>query len=401
MEKRKVRGFNDMKLHNRRTIWELICANRPISRAQLAKMTKMSPTSISRLLVKLIELNLIDERPEPQTAIGRRATLIDIKSDAFFSIGIHVEVDVVQLCLLDMENIPRSLLERKIRGKQMKQQDFAEKAYAVYEEMLATTGILDEQVKVIGVSIAGIVDELNGITISSPQMHWKNVPTRDVVAQKFGKPTFLENDVKASVLEEYTRYDDFKVKSLAYLTLSVGIGSACMFNGKVLHGANSTAGEIEHVTMNPEGQPCSCGRRGCLYTLLSEKSLLQRIHKHSKSSNTIEKWIVARREGKAWAITVAKEFSTFLAMAINLLMRVYDPNIIIVGGTLISRQPEILEMAIEQENIIQEPLRSNIKVVLARSSGHESVIGAAIIAKNKYLTSLINDTDDNGKDSEK
>lgn len=381
---------HDMKLHNRAMIWDLIFNSRPISRAQLAKTAAMSPTSITRIVAELLAFGLLVESPTTQIGVGRKATMLDINRDALFSFGFDIDVEMLQACLLDLDNQPRVILDRKLPEKGMAPEAVVAIALEMYHEILASANIAADKVKAVGVSVAGTVDHVRGIVKISPQLHWKNVELRGLVEAGFGIPAVFENDVKAAIVEEHVRHPECRVGNIAYLTIGSGIGAALMFGGRLLRGGNNAAGEIGHITVQPGGEPCDCGRHGCLYTCLSETFLLKKIRRLSAlPSADFGDWITAQRDGEAWAVGLSNEVAGHIAMALNQILCSYDPQIVLVGGRLVESQPELLDLALEKKGFIYEAIRSDAHIFRSLSSPHDSVIGVAIMAKAMYIETLL------------
>lgn len=357
----------------------------------MAKATDMSPTSITRIVGELLSFGLLVETAQTHKGLGRKATMLEIDRDAVFSVGIDIDVDALQTCLIDLDNRPRSFLDRKLGGRLLTPSEAVEIAYTMYIEMLATTGIPEDKVRALGVNVGGTVDRFNGKVVVSPQLHWRNVEIGKLMEARFGLPARVENDVKSAVYEEYVRYPAFRAESVAYLTIGQGIGAAVMYNGALLRGASNAAGEIGHITVQPDGDLCDCGRRGCLYTCLSEKALLKKIRNLHRPSTTIERWCRARQEGETWAVELAEEVAGYVAMALNHIICSYDPEIVIVGGRLLYAMPELLDFALGSKGFIYEELRSDVRVMHSQSKYQDAVIGAAIMAKTHFLGKLLNE----------
>jgi predicted NBD/HSP70 family sugar kinase len=380
-----------MKLHNREMVWELILGSRPVSRARLAKMTEMSPTSITRIVGDLLEFGLLVEEPDTHGGVGRRAILLDVNADALFTVGIDIDVHSVNTCLLDLNNRPRITLQRR-HGKDLRSPaGVVETACAMYGEMVADTGVSKDKVKAVGISVGGTVDHEQGIVKVSPQLHWKNVALRDLAEKAFGVPAILENDVKAAILEEYVCHRENRAGNVAYLTIGSGIGAALMYEGKLLRGGSNAAGEIGHTTVQPSGELCDCGRYGCLYTCLSEQYLLAAIHRFAGADAGIDQWIAAQRADETWANGLASEAAGYIAMALNQLLCSYDPQIIIVGGRLIQANPELLGIALQKKGLIYEALGSDARIVPSRTPNRDALIGAAILARSLHLDRLLHE----------
>jgi predicted NBD/HSP70 family sugar kinase len=388
----RVRDLTDMKLHNRALIWELILKSRPVSRARLAKMTDMSPTSITRIVGELDAFGLLVEAPSTRGGVGRKATMIGVDRDAVICVGADIDVDMVRTCLVDLEGVTRCCLERKVADNLAAPREIAVAAHAMYEEMLAICGIDESRVRALGVGVGGTVDRETGNVVASPQLHWRNAGVKDLFEERFRLPARIENDVKAAVYEEYARYPECRADSVAYLTIGHGIGSAVMYGGKLLRGGRNAAGEIGHITVRPDGDMCDCGRRGCLYSCLSEKAILKRIRRHGRSRAGMERWSLARVEGEPWALDLAGEVAGYIAMALNHILCSYDPEIVIVGGRLLYAQPDLLDLALGTRGFIYDALRSDARIMHSISRQRDTVAGVALMAQAAFLQNLLNET---------
>lgn len=384
-----IHDQRDMKLHNRASVWKLILESRPISRAQLARITDMSPTSIARIIGELLSFGLLRETPTTHVGVGRKATMLDIDADAVFSVGLDIDVDALRICLLDLENKPRAFHEKKLRPGRRTPGEMVEKAHAMHREILAASGVAAGRVQAVGVSVGGTVDNENGVVTASPQLHWRGVPLRRLVAERFRLPVVVENDAKASVYEGYVRHEEYRANNLAYLTIGFGLGSGVIHDGKLLRGGNNAAGEIGHITVDPKGELCDCGRRGCLYTCLSEGALLKKIRRAHAAAADIDHWARAKRQGEKWAVRLAAEVGGHVAIALNHLLCCYDPEIVVAGGRLFQSFPELLDMALATRGIIYEALRPAAQVMHSLSPCRDAAVGAALLAKAFFLEQLI------------
>jgi Transcriptional regulator/sugar kinase len=388
----KARDKLDMKLYNRAMVWDLILNARPVSRAQLAKTTSMSPTSITRIVSELIAFGLLVESPSTDTNVGRKAVLLDIDPDAVFTVGVEIDVHSITTCLLDLDNQVRIIREQKHEIDYPPPEKAVQTALAMYKDMLAMSGIASEKVKAAGVAIGGTVDHINGRIKVSPQLHWQNVRLQQLIEEAFEVPTVVENDVKAAIIEEYVRHRECRTPNIAYLTIGSGVGAAVMHHGRLLTGHNNAAGEVGHITVQPNGELCDCGRYGCLYTRLSEKNLRKRIGRLSGGTDDYASWTEAQSAGEAWAIGLANEISGYIAMALNQLLCSYDPETIIVGGRLIHANPGLLTAALDKQGLIYEALRSDAHIIPSKQPDQDALAGAAILARNVFLKKLLHET---------
>jgi glucokinase len=129
----------------------------------------------------------------------------------------------------------------------------------------------------IGVSFGGPVDAAAGLVrLSHHVPGWENVPLREILEAEFGVPASIDNDANVAALGEHHFGAGRGYDSLLYITVSTGVGGGWILNGEIWHGAEGMAGEIGHTVVDPDGPPCTCGKRGCLERLASGLYIAQR-----------------------------------------------------------------------------------------------------------------------------
>ncbi|MCC8181338.1 MAG: ROK family transcriptional regulator [Planctomycetes bacterium] len=385
----KARDKLEMKLHNRTMIWELIVNSRPISRAQLAKITGMSPTSITRIVGDLLAFGLLTEVPSVQNGVGRKAVMLDVERDAVLTLGIDLDVDSIKLCLLDLHNQIRAKNELRHDNSLRSPTAILARARTAFAKMLAESGIPAETVRAVGISVGGTVDHKRGVVTVSPQLHWENVQLGRMAGEMFGLTTVVENDVKAAIIEEFSKFPQCRAEDVAYLNIGSGIGAALMHDGNLLRGSSNAAGEIGHITVQPNGDLCDCGRYGCLYTCLSESTIIEKLRRFHGESACIPDWVAAYESGETWAAGLAGDIANYIAMALNQLLCCYDPEVVIAGGRLLHCFPALLDLALGKKGLIYEVLSSDARIFTTFSPGLDAMAGAAIIARRAYLDALL------------
>ncbi len=133
-------------------------------------------------------------------------------------------------------------------------------------ELLSAFGYNDEALAAIGVGLVGLIDINQGIVKRAPRMGWENVPVRDMLEQRLARPVAIENNVRAMALGEVLLGDGQNWPDFAFVYIGTGIGSGLIINGRLYRGSHGGAGEIGHITVDPNGEQCSCGTYGCLET---------------------------------------------------------------------------------------------------------------------------------------
>ena len=158
--------------------------------------------------------------------------------------------------------------------------------------MMALAAGLDEHlpgsIGAIGVSFGGPVDHQQGVVRLSHHIPgWEGFPLRDRLVQRFGAPAVIANDANAAAFGEFHSGAGLGCESMLYITISTGVGGGLIFNGKLWEGRDGMAGEIGHMSIDPNGPVCTCGKKGCVESIASgsaiacraQKKLLDPIHR--------------------------------------------------------------------------------------------------------------------------
>jgi len=247
----------------------------------------------------------------------------------------------------------------------------------------------------IGVAAAGILDTNRGIVTTSPNLpNWRNVPLRDILADKLGVVTYIINDASAAALGEHRFGAGMGFGNIIYLTVSTGIGGGIIIDGELYSGTDGCAGEVGHMTIEAGGPQCHCGNHGCLEALASgwavAKAAITRINDGGKSSIielvegrleniTAETVAVAARRGDRLAADIVAEAAEYLGIGLANLVNIFNPELIVIGGGLSKMGDMLLKPArkVLKERAFQLPA-DTVRVVRACLGSDAGIIGAAV-----------------------
>lgn len=192
----------------------------------------------------------------------------------------------------------------------------------------------------IGLGIPGLVDAQRGLSLFSPNFpQWQNVPVSATLAQSFGVPVRIDNDVRVNTIGEWRQGAGRGVQDLVMLTIGTGLGAGVVVDGHMLRGATNSAGEVGHMNMFRRGRPCNCGSQGCLSRYVSAVGIVQtyqekRAGQHlpadpAATPKTIQH---AAEAGEAAAIATYQAAGTLLGYGLTNIVNMYNPSVIIIGG---------------------------------------------------------------------
>jgi glucokinase len=191
----------------------------------------------------------------------------------------------------------------------------------------------------IGVGIPGAVDSARGRVEHAVNLGLVGLDLGDALAERTGLPVRVENDVNAAALGAFAREGGGPGDSLGYLNLGTGVAAGIVLDGRLWRGARGVAGEIGHLPVDPDGELCACGQRGCLETIAAGHSVA-RAWPHGE--HPIRHLFDAAAAGDPAALAVRDRFSTGVADAVRALVLSVDVERIVIGGGLSRLGEELL-----------------------------------------------------------
>ncbi|MGI6240995.1 MAG: ROK family protein [Candidatus Omnitrophota bacterium] len=211
------------------------------------------------------------------------------------------------------------------------------------EGIIRERGMTSRDLLGIGVGTPGAVNSRKGILPRSPNLPgWTNIPLRGILARRFKLPVYLANDANAAALGELMFGAGKSARHFIYITVSTGVGSGIVIDGKLFEGAGFVAGEFGHVSIVPDGLKCHCGRRGCLEAYASGTAIARFYGKSGKKKVEGAKGVgIAARLGDKTAIKSYRKAAYYLGIGIAGLMNVLNPEVIVIGGGVLKSAPAI------------------------------------------------------------
>jgi glucokinase len=247
--------------------------------------------------------------------------------------------------------------------------------------------------EVLGASLGvpGVVSRREGVVASSPNLPgWKSIPLLKRMSAAVDLPLLIENDANAAVFGEFWVGAGRGRQTVVLLTLGTGVGGGIMTDGRLLRGADGMAGEIGHLTVEREGQPCLCGNRGCLEQYSSATGIARR-YRQLKAENASgdpvpggEGSLTAARvhsravEGDPYALQTLREAGMYLGTALASLVNIINPESIIIGGGVLPAWDFFMPAAREEmlSRAFQAPAE-RVELVPAALGDRAGFIGAA------------------------
>lgn len=358
----------------------LIQKHKKVSRSQLAHLTMMSNTSVGKIVKELISDDLVIEVGQTEGEVGRRATLLEINSTGSFIIGVELDRSGIQIAFV-------TLTGKVIQKKQL-EFDTDKTAHDILDEIAEEILLLIDQVDnnisekiiAIGVSIPGLITWPEGRALSVPQFHWENIEIKACLEKKLDYVVYVDNHVRTVLLAEslYGSMKDFNDSVCIYI--GSGVGGAAMLNGEILRGHRNTLGEIGHMTLDPQGSMCDCGRLGCLQTFVSSSEIEKQVQQ------PMQKVFAAYHRKEDWAVRIINRAQTYLGLAISNVLCIYNPEAVLLAGPMVHGFPPLVQNVDGESNkYVWNPLKNSYHLIYPEIGRDSGVIGASALVLNEFL----------------
>ncbi|HJW83601.1 MAG TPA: ROK family transcriptional regulator [Anaerolineae bacterium] len=387
-------------------LWE---AGGPISRTRLTEISGLNKSTVGSLLTQLQTWGLVRESGTLGQRPGRPGVLIDLNPDAGRLIGAEIGVGFVSAIVTDLKanvvwqhkiDIPNGETKEPACG----QADVLNQAEQLVQEAIGQATASNRRLLGIGLGVPGLVDHTTGTLLFAPNLGWSNVPLRDMWRRRFGVPVVVENEANAAALGERMLGVARQVDNFVYLSAGVGLGGGLVIDGKLYGGMGGFAGEIGHMTLEPNGPQCKCGNRGCWETLIGPTAIIQKARQAASEGCTpkllalravdgdvnairMEHVLQAAAQGEPAIIEDLDEVGRYLGIGIANLINAFNPSLVVLGGMLSLAGPYILPCA--QQEVQRRALaaaRSGAKIIVSAFKFDACVMGGVSLIVREILS---------------
>ncbi|MFE5320642.1 ROK family transcriptional regulator [Paenibacillus sp. NPDC056579] len=361
-----------------------------MSRIDLTRLTGLSRATISISIAELMENGLVYETDSRMTTKGRPATSLDLVAHSTVMLGADLDNKAWTLGAFD-------LLGNPIKTTKIPVYSFEPEITfsTLANEILSFAKSLDlAPVPLLGLGVPGLVDGKHSIIRSAADLDWHNVEVAEMMEKATGWPTVVVNRHRARGLAECRYGAGQSYHNSIYIGVGMGIAAGLYIDRQLMSGSMGGAGEIGHTTIEPEGPLCPCGNQGCLQTLSAGPAIerefrkLMRTNEHTflLPDESMDLQFVkaqdvcaAAEAGDAYAAQVIKKAASYLGIAMGNLLNTFNPEAIILGGTIPNASPLFVETA--TKTMRQRAMRQ-LSVDTIVSSSQLMDIGGALGAAN-------------------
>jgi predicted NBD/HSP70 family sugar kinase len=325
-----------MRAQNSSLLLKVIWRERHISRADIARVTGLSPSTVSAIVAGLQQAGLVRETGAGLSRGGRRPTMIGFCDDVFALVGVEIGASHVTVVVTDLRADVRAA-RWGLYPVRTDPDGALATVRAFIDEGLRELGIARRQVIGIGVGVPTPVrPDAPGRLPPLIVPAWRDHDVHEILSRAYGLPVFVENDANLGALAEQWWGVGKDGKDLTYIKIGTSIGSGHIINGELYRGAGGTAGEIGHLPVDPAGPRCPCGLTGCLTTFIGSEVLVARAKREVSSgpAENVGDIVRAARAGDAGARRIVADVGAHLGVAVASLMNVLNPAVVVLGGEI-------------------------------------------------------------------
>jgi len=395
-----------MKEYNRALILRLIRQEGTVSRTHLAKLTGLSPTTVSVIADALISEGLVQERasePLASAGAGRRPILLEIRPEAGFFIAVDLGVTNTTVVLYDLAS--------NVRARRTAPTPKGQGAHASIEQILrfisnclGAAGVLQDQVAGVGFGVPGLVDSERGISRLSHNLGFRDVPFKEILESRLGVPVFVENVIRMTTLAEKWLGAGKGVSDLICIGIGSGLGAGIVTGEKLYRGPGHGAGEIGHTVVMPGGPLCRCGNRGCLEALVTgpgivgraldrleagEPSSLRELSPDNVAALSAETIAEHAIRGDRLCCEVFWETGVYLGHGVANMINLFGIPFVIIGGGIAQAGELLFQPVIETvRGHVYSVDADQVKIVPRHLGSEASLLGAALLVSMETVFRL-------------
>lgn len=398
MSKFQTGNHGFLRRQNLSGIVQYLYENAPISRIELARLTKLNKTTVSSLIEELIRKEFVKEIGiEKSVGAGRNAVLLGINPQYGFIVSVEIGADYFYAVCADFS--ARIVWKHRETFDNSNQEQTIKLIFSAIKEAVS---FAEQQGNLLGIAfcVHGLIDKEKGVLLFSPNSGWRDIPFFEMLKAEFETEILIDNEANFAALGEQFFGAAEGNGDVLYLSISEGLGDGIVLGGKMYGGARGIAGEFGHLTLFPDGIFCRCGNRGCWETEVSISALHRNIKNEIENNSntkitakfseiekiTVENAVESAKNGNQIAINSFEKIGRNLGIGLASLLNIFNPNLIVLGGKLSFASELILpETHKELSARTLSWALENTRVVVAKFGSDAVIMGGIAAVFQKVL----------------
>jgi predicted NBD/HSP70 family sugar kinase/biotin operon repressor len=369
------------RTYNQQLILRALHDTSPLSRADLARLTGLTRTSVSDLVGSLIDEGLIEEVGRGRSSGGKSPILLRVAPEGRLLIGLDLGEAEFTGALVNLRGEILRSTRLPLDGRN------GEAAVdLVYRLVDALRADARSPLLGIGIGAPGVIDTASGTVRWSVNLDWADLRLGPLIERRYGVPVIVANDSHAAALAELTFHRRPRPNNLVVIRVGRGVGAGIIVNGQLFQGDGFGAGELGHVSLGRDGAPCRCGRRGCLETRASMRALVEAAHAVDPKVTDETALAAAFDEGDEAVTEIVLAAACELGLAIAWLIGVLNiHNILLVGPVAVLGDAWLAEVRRSARSSVLDLLAPDTRIEFGHVHDDVVVLGASALLMEQQL----------------
>lgn len=353
----------------------------PRSRSELVASTGLNRSTVAGLVSELADLGFVHEVPgDPLGMPGRPSPLVHASPDGAVVLAFEITIHSLAAAVVGLGGAVHEHARVRMAHARPSLTETLEAMHELGLGLLDRSG-LREQLVGVGVAAVGAVRSADGFVHFAPNLDWSTVPLAALVAERMdlGVPVVVRNEADLGARAEHVRGAGVGFADLLYLSCDVGVGGGVITSGRPLLGASGYAGEVGHFPVNPGGEVCGCGSRGCWETEVGERALLRHAGRDPDGGpDEVEALLRDAEHDDPRALGALEVLGRWLGLGLAGLVNIFDPQVVVLGGLFARMAPWCLPVVRDQMEARRLAItREPVEIVVSRLGVDAPVLGAA------------------------
>jgi glucokinase len=330
----------DMRQINRSAILEIIRRESPISRSAIAERLDVSLPTVMRIVDELVDEGFVRAEGSSEWSGGRRRPLLEFNAESFVVVGVDMGGMKMYGAVSDLGG---NVLDEKDMGRHGSSgEENYGRLLQLIDTLLASPKVAGRKVRGVGVGAPGVTLHQEGIVKWAYSLNWRDFPLKARLTEKYGLPITVDNDVNLAAMGELWFGAGQDVQNMILVTIGSGIGAGIVIDGALYRGGSEASGEIGNIIPSPEFLGKNYQDFGALECVASGTGIVEHARVSLKSHRdpleletlTADDVFMAARQGQEWASSIVDEAVDYLALAVANLSVSFDPELIVLGGSV-------------------------------------------------------------------
>jgi predicted NBD/HSP70 family sugar kinase/biotin operon repressor len=327
-------SLESLRERNRRQLLDQLRRHGSASRADLARLTGLSRSTVSTLIADLQASGLVVER-EPDERVsqqGRPPTLLTLDRSAGLVLGIDFGHEHVHVAIADLS---RTILAERTQELDVDRSaaQALDLAVTLTDAVIAAASVDGDRILGAGVGLSGPIDVAEGTVHAGKILPgWAGIRPVDELAGRLGLRVHLDNDANLGALAEVTLGAGIGARDAIYVMVSDGVGAGLILGGELYRGTGGTAGELGHVLVDESGPICRCGNRGCLEMMAGGRAITGLLRPSHGDDLTLDDVVALAAGGDSGARRAIADAGRVLGRSVAAIVNAFNPELVIVGG---------------------------------------------------------------------